>query len=230
MDQRTVISAAVLGKDHRPGLGIEIGEQVVLLERRRGVLVSEADIGGQLRRDAIVVLNEVELHVLPLIHDGVARERQLGRQAEEQIGNGPIREAVFEVHAPDSCVQIVDAGLDVQELSAELDEVRAAIQAERRAGIPRPWCLELRCRGMPSDSIEPLDIHLGNTAHDRRVARHAAQANLGWRRRRRSSADRCSSRRARSRSGCPRRGGTRPPRSVRAPGLASDCHSPQTRR
>ena len=74
----------------------------------------------------IVVLDEVELHVLPLIHDGEAGQRQLRRQPEQQIAHRPIGEAVLEVHAADRRVQVVDLGLDVQELAAELDEVRAA--------------------------------------------------------------------------------------------------------
>ena len=94
-----------------PVCRIEVRKPVVLLDRRRRVFVSEADVGRQLRRDAVVVLNEVELHVLPLVHDGVARQRQLGRQAQQQIADRPVREPVLEVHAPDGGVQIVDAGL-----------------------------------------------------------------------------------------------------------------------
>ena len=125
MDQRALEDAAVLGEDHRARRRIEVGEVVVLLARRRRVLVAKAEVHGQLRRDPVVVLDEVELHVLALIHDGVAGQRQLRRQAEQQIADRAVGEAVLEVHAPDGRVQVVDLGLHVQEFAAELDEVRA---------------------------------------------------------------------------------------------------------
>ncbi len=77
MDQRPLVNAPLLGKDHRPRRGVEVRKLVVLLDRRRRVFVAEADVRRQLRADAVIVLDEVELHVLSLVHDGEARKRQL---------------------------------------------------------------------------------------------------------------------------------------------------------
>ena len=179
VDERAIEHVAVLGEDHLPGDRIEVREAVVLLARRRRVFVAQADVDGERGRELVVVLHEVELHVLPLIHHRVAGEADLRGQAEEQVADGAVGEPVLEVQAADRGVEIVDAGLDVQELAAELHEVGAAGPAERRTRIPRPRRLELRRRGVPARRIEALDVELGQAAHDRGVARHVAQSDLG---------------------------------------------------
>ena len=57
--------------------------------------------------------------------------------------------------------------------------MRAARQAERRAGIPGSRRLELRRGGMPPNRVEALDVDLGHTADDQRVVWHSTQADLG---------------------------------------------------
>ena len=230
MNQRALEGIAVGREDHRPGRRIEVGELIVPLARRRGVLVAQADVRRQLRRDAIVVLEEVELHVLPLIHDGVAGEGQLRRQAEQQIADGAVGEPVLEVHPANRRVQVVDPRLHVEELAAELEEVGAATEAERRARVPRSRGLELRRRRVPADRVEPLHVDLGHAAHDCRIARDVLEADLRPDHRRRSSAGSCSSRRASSRTGCRRPGSARPSRSGRAPAPAIACRSRRTHR
>ncbi len=59
-----------------------------------------------------------------------------------------------------------------------LMEVRAARPTEGRARIPRSRRLELRRRGVTADGVEALDVHLGQAARDRRIARDVAQSHL----------------------------------------------------
>ena len=77
MNQRPVEDVAVLGEDHRAGLRIEIGESIVLLPRRSGEFIAQPKIQSQFGRDLEIILDEVELHVLALIHDREAGQRQL---------------------------------------------------------------------------------------------------------------------------------------------------------
>ena len=83
MDQRALEDPAVLREDHLPGLRIEICEVVVLLARRRGEFVTQSQIQRQFGRDFVIVLDEVELHILPLVHNGEAGQRQLRGQPQQ---------------------------------------------------------------------------------------------------------------------------------------------------
>ena len=121
MNQRSLEQPAVLRKDHLPRRRVEIGHLIVALARGRRELVAQSHVERQLLRRAIVVLDEVELHVLPLIHHGVARQRELRRQAQQEIAHGAVGKTVFKVHAADRRVEIVDLRLHVQELAAELE-------------------------------------------------------------------------------------------------------------
>ncbi len=67
----------------------------------------------------------------------------------------------------------------MQELAAELQQVRLPAQRERHARIPRSRRLELWRRGVTAHSVEPLDVHLRQAAHDRGIAWNVWNAEIG---------------------------------------------------
>ncbi len=77
MNQRSFEQTSILGEHHLPGFEVEVGKLIVPFAWRRRELVAEPEIQRQPLCDAVVVLDEVELHILPLVHHGVAGQRQL---------------------------------------------------------------------------------------------------------------------------------------------------------
>src|SRR5262245_52312903 len=120
MYQGSFEEAAGLCEDHRSRLGIEIRQAIVLLENRRRELVPHAQIEGQFRVDFPIILKKAKVHVLMLIEYGKRCQRQLSRQAQQEIADGAVGETVVKIHAADGRIQVIDAGLRVQEFATEL--------------------------------------------------------------------------------------------------------------
>ena len=136
MNQGPLKNSAVLGKYHRPGRRVEVGKAIFLFPRRRGVFVADSHVQCQFCCCLKVILQEIKIHVLTLVHDREAGQSQLGRQAQQEIPYGAPRESIVEVYPADRRVQVVDPGLNVEDLRSKPEEVPATSQAQGCARIP----------------------------------------------------------------------------------------------
>src|SRR5262249_22092353 len=95
MNKGTVENASVLGKNEGVADGIVVGPLVVPLSRWCRKLIAEAHIQGEFGVHLPVVLNEPEIHSLPLIERGVRVLAVTRGEPQKHICNRSLKRPVL---------------------------------------------------------------------------------------------------------------------------------------
>ena len=136
VDGRAILQRPVPGQHHRPGLGVPVGQHVVVLGPRRGELVAQAQVEGQLVVDPPVILHVAEVHVLLQVGNQQVAQRVGRAQAEHEVGEvveiagrrglGRAGETAGVLVAAVERVDVLHLGEHVLVLVAGLERVRAS--------------------------------------------------------------------------------------------------------
>ena len=186
IDQRALVDRAVLRLDQRVRVGIEVGEEVVLLPLRRGELIAQPEVQRQPVGRPEVVLQIREVHPLAEVGDERVDDRVAVAQPEHEVGEvvgrrvGCRRRRAAELPAvgvaPVLRIEVVDLRVDRLVLVAGLEALTAANPRVVDARIEHRRILELRIAVLPAPRRPAGDALLGQAAREPRIGREAGDA------------------------------------------------------
>ena len=193
IDERAIVNRSVRRLNHLARVGIPVGEDVVALPLRRGVLVAKAEIQRQPVAHPHVVLQIEEVHVLTEIRDEHVAERVLRAETQHEVGEvvevarrrgrGTRERARVHVEAVQR-VHVLHFGVDALEFVAGLDRLASHERRVVHLRIEDRRVLPLRVRGLAAEPCVARDGLRRQSAGDARVARQPGDAVLVERARR----------------------------------------------